>query len=43
MRPSEGGAVPAYNVQVTTDTANGVVVEVAVTTEPGSIGSYSRG
>ena len=33
MRPSEGGAVPAYNVQVTTDTANGLVVEVAVTTD----------
>jgi transposase len=33
MRPSEGGAVPAYNVQVTTDTAQGLVAEVAVTTD----------
>jgi len=33
MRPSEGGAVPAYNVQITTDTANGLVVGVAVTTD----------
>lgn len=33
MRPSEGGAVPAYNLQVTTDTAHGLVVGVAVTTD----------
>lgn len=33
MRPSEGGAVPAYNVQVTTDTAHGLVVGIAVTTD----------
>lgn len=33
MRPSEGGAVPAYNVQVTTDAAQGLVVEVAVSTD----------
>jgi transposase len=33
MRSSEGGAVPAYNVQVTTDTAHGLVVGVALTTD----------
>jgi transposase len=33
MRPSEGGAVPAYNVQLTTDTEHGFVVAVAVTTD----------
>lgn len=33
MRPSEGGAVPAYNVQVTTDAEHGFVIGVAVTTD----------
>lgn len=33
MRPAEGGAVPAYNVQLTTDTQKGFVVGVAVTTD----------
>ena len=33
MRPSEGGAVPAYNVQVTTDAQHGFVIGAAVTTD----------
>jgi transposase len=33
MRPGEGGAVPAYNVPLTTDTEHGLVVGVAVTTD----------
>jgi transposase len=33
MRPSEGGAVPAYNVQVTTAAGHGIVIGVAVTSD----------
>lgn len=33
MRTGEGVSMPAYNVQVTTDTAQGFVVQVAVTTD----------
>ena len=34
MRTSDGGVSPAYNVQLVTDSANGLIVDVAVTKQP---------